>query len=435
MSSSSTWRVSRRGDQTDPQTLDFCLRQLRAEYKGEDYPEGVETLCDVRVVADSKIEDLSAADAAQIVVPWTRGEPGEGSQRGECHWVVPQQATINTSRRILYCIGGGYTGCRPKDYHGMVSRIATATGLPCFIFDYRKAPEHPFPLAIDDAFNAFLWVVHNGPDSHKESAQEVVLMGDSAGGGLALAIALRLHRLKSTIESADSDSFALPSDASFRSKLEQVQLPRLRLVTISAYTDLSCSTQSYKTRTWSDETMAGDPCFSSGDQATDVKTSLEWAQQYGCSQEKHPECSPYYASASALASFPSTLMIVGDQELMLSETTDLAKRAADAGANVSLTVYPGMWHVFPMYTEACAKSPAGVVVEAEDALQEIASFLADEEPPAEVITEVRARAEKDPPIAMSGACLCGSVRRRISTDLPSSFSLTCLARAQPHCPS
>jgi hypothetical protein len=66
---------------------------------------------------------------------------------------------------------------------------------------------------------------------------------------------------------------------------------------------------------------ARSPGASSGDQATDVQTSLEWAQQYACSQEKHPECSPYYASASALASFPSTLMIVGDQELMLSETT------------------------------------------------------------------------------------------------------------------
>ena len=130
--------------------------------------------------------------------------------------------------------------------------------------------------------------------------------------------------------------------------------------------------------------MRGDPCFSSGDMATDVKDSREWAQQYANSQERHPECSPYYASNSALASLPSTLMIVGDQELMLSETTDLAQRAAEAGANVSLSVYAGMWHVFPMYSEACAKSPASVVVESEDALDQIGRFLADEEPPTDV---------------------------------------------------
>jgi hypothetical protein len=143
---------------------------------------------------------------------------------------------------------------------------------------------------------------------------------------------------------------------------------------------------------------------------------------------------PYYASTSALASIPSTLMIVGDQELMLSETTDLAQRAAEAGANVSLTVYPGMWHVFPMYSEACAKSPASVVVEAEDALDEIARFVADEEPPTEVIAEVRARAEKDPPVALSGTCLCGSVRRHVSPRLSAYFFP--LAPARPvltHC--
>jgi monoterpene epsilon-lactone hydrolase len=120
----------------------------------------------------------------------------------------------------------------------------------------------------------------------------------------------------------------------------------------------------------------GDPCFSSGDPAADVEAGREWAQQYAQQSARHPECSPYFASTEALvSSLPRALMIVGDEELMLSETTDLAERAIASGVELSLSVYKGMWHVFPMYSEACAASPADVVVEAEDAIDEIAQFV------------------------------------------------------------
>jgi monoterpene epsilon-lactone hydrolase len=366
------WRRSLPGQTTAAETLGFCLRALRAEYNGEAYPEGVETLCDVRIMPGTQIKSIAPGAPQEVVVPWTR----EGSPpRGECEWVVPR-AIADTSRRILFCCGGGYTGCRPADYRGMVSRIAMATGLACFTFDYRKAPEHVFPAAIDDAFSAFLWAIEHGPDSEPAHASEIVVMGDSAGGGLALAICLRLHRLGLA---KPPQELELPSDQAFRTRLQAMSVPHLRLVTISAYSDLTCSGESYSTRTWNETTKKGDVCFSSGSKDTDLTGSRKWAQQYASSNERHPECSPYYALPEALASLPSTLMIVGEEELMLSETTDLAKRAADVGANVTLTVYPGMWHVFPMYSEACAMPGEGIVVEAEDAIDEIGSFLADEE--------------------------------------------------------
>jgi acetyl esterase/lipase len=379
------WRVSAPGQTSAPETLEFCIRALRREYNGEGYHENVETLCDARVVAGTSITKLPAEAAARVVVPWTRpAEPP--AARGECEWVVPARSAASKGgrRRVLFCHGGGYTGCRPSDYRGLVSRIAAASGLPCLLFDYRKAPEHPFPAAVDDAVSAYLWIASHGPGLRAEDAEEVVLMGDSAGGGIALAVALRLHRLgQHAPDNTYLSALELPSDAALRVRLRAAPAPRLRLVTLSAYTDLSCSTPSYETRLWDEAALTGDACFSSGDHADDVESSRKWAEQYAprAVAARHPECSPYYAGAAALAALPEALMIVGDEELMLAETTELAARAKAAGAAVSLTVYPRMWHVFPMYSEACAMprtagQPAAVVVEAEDAIDEIARFLA-----------------------------------------------------------
>ena len=89
----------------------------------------------------------------------------------------------------------------------------------------------------------------------------------------------------------------------------------------------------------------------------------------------HPEAAPYYATDSQLGNLPPTLMIVGDEEQMLHESTALAERAKVAGAEMTLTVYPKMWHVWPMYSEACrCPEPGAVLCEAEEALAQIAAW-------------------------------------------------------------
>lgn len=257
---------------------------------------------------------------------------------------------------MLYCIGGGYTGQSPETYRTHTTRLAAATGLPLFVFDYHKAPEHPWPAAIDDGYRALQWVTTHGPDGEAAAADEVILAGDSAGGGIAIAVLLRMHRRGEPPPCA------------------------LRLVTISAYTDLGCSTPSYVTRVWDEQARTGDPMWSSGDVATDRADGVAWSRKYTFDGEKdncrHPEVSPYYADDAALGALPPALMLVGDAEVMLDETVLLVARARAAGARIDCVVYPHAWHVWPMYSEACRMEPPAVVVESEDAIDRIAAWCA-----------------------------------------------------------
>ena len=345
------WRVSAPGQRTAAAVYDYCLAQLRREYNGE--TEGL--LTDQRRAAGTAVQPVPLEACQSIVTPWERAdeEGAPPAARGGCEWVLPQQQGGATAgRRILYCHGGGYTGCTPAEYRGLTTRLAAATGLPLFIFDYRKAPEHPFPAAVDDAQTALAHVCAHGPDG-PGAATEVILMGDSAGGGLALGLLLRLGREGRAAATA------------------------LRLVTISAYTDLRCSTPSYDSRVWREDSRRGDVCFSSGDAEQDRQQGRVWAQQYAARPEHatHPEAAPYYASDGALGALPPTLMVVGDEESMLSESTELAARARAAGADLTLSVYPRMWHVWPMYSEACrCPEPGAVLCEAEEALAQIAAW-------------------------------------------------------------
>ena len=278
----------------------------------------------------------------------------------------------SSSRRVLYCHGGGYTSCTPAEYRGFTTRLAASIGSPVFIFDYRKAPECGFPAAVDDAEAALRYVATHGPLTGRDGdprshASEIILMGDSAGGGLALGLLIRLQRLAK----AAPEGRPPPHGAA-----------RLRCVTISAYTDLLCSTPTYESRAWFESTKKGDVCFSGGnpDQASadlsrtdallicsqsfsadqDREYGRQWAANYVPAAvtdtpeaARHPEAAPFYSSDAQLGALPPTLMIVGDEEQMLFETTDLVSRATKAGASVTLSVYPRMWHVWPMYSEGC----------------------------------------------------------------------------------
>ena len=222
---------------------------------------------------------------------------------------------------ILYFHGGAYTMGSCDAYRAMASRIALATRRRVLLFEYRLAPENPFPAAFEDAVWMFNWLQKNGYVSSK-----IAFVGDSSGGGLALATALHLRD-------------------------QGVPLPRA-IVCISPWVDLSLSEESIRSKRWHEAVL-------------EVETLREAALQYaGTNRLQAPLISPLYADLSGL---PPLLIHVGEHEILHDEAVRLAAQARQAGVSVTLDVYPGMWHVWHYF--------AKYVPEGRKALKEIGLFL------------------------------------------------------------
>jgi epsilon-lactone hydrolase len=221
---------------------------------------------------------------------------------------------------ILYLHGGGYIVCSPATHRDLVSRIAVASGARCIALNYRKAPEHPFPAPIDDAEAAYRALVGEGV-----AADQLFVGGDSAGGGLTLALLLRLR------------GTGLP-------------LPRAAVL-LSPWVDLECSGESIARNAPYDYLPA---------------RGLSWgAEQYlQGADRKHPHASAVHAD---LAGLPPMLIQTGSAELFLSENQALAERATRAGVDVTHEVEHGMIHVFQAF--------ATFLPECEPAIGRIGNFV------------------------------------------------------------
>ena len=132
-----------------------------------------------------------------------------------CEWLVPKGA--HAKKMIMYVHGGGYVSGSCNVHRGFVSKLAHLTAVSCLVFDYRLAPEHAFPAALEDSLAIYRWLLTKG-----YSPQDIILAGDSAGGGLCLATLLAL-------------------------KEQNIELP-IAAVAIAPWTDLTCSSDSYKTK-------------------------------------------------------------------------------------------------------------------------------------------------------------------------------------------
>lgn len=122
---------------------------------------------------------------ASPVIPGIRVEPVTGAVRGEWVWAPKALDGVGT---VLLLHGSGYLICSSRTHRGFASYLSQYSGMPSFAVDYRLAPEHPFPAAEDDVFAAYRWLLAGGHDPAK-----LVVAGDSAGGHLAVALALRLR--------------------------------------------------------------------------------------------------------------------------------------------------------------------------------------------------------------------------------------------------
>ena len=211
----------------------------------------------------------------------------------------------STSRWVvLHLHGGGYVGAMRKHYKQMAGLYSEVGGGATVItVDYRVAPEHTFPAALEDALAAYEWILDQG-----YSHDQIILAGDSAGGGLAMAL---VHALK----------------ASWR------KLPA-GIVAMSPWTDVTCSGNSYK------DNFEIDPVFGN------ERSELVFENPYvGDADPRDPRISPLFGD---FYGFPPMLIQVGTDEMLLSDSISVAEKAKSAGVKVRLSVYNGMFHVFQM---------------------------------------------------------------------------------------
>ena len=209
-----------------------------------------------------------------------------------------------TDVAILYLHGGGYCVGSAQSHRGLVSQLAAATGAQAYAIDYRLAPEHPAPAAIEDALAAL-----EALEARGLPASKVIIAGDSAGGGLALATALRLRDAGKPMPAA--------------------------LYLISPWADLTHSGRSHVFRANADPILTTESLDTYA--VAYVGDKVDRASQ---------DASPMLADLSGL---PPILIQVGADEILLSDSETLQARAEAAGVMASVEIWPGMIHVWPIF--------------------------------------------------------------------------------------
>lgn len=236
----------------------------------------------------------------------------------DAEWIIPDSAI--DQRTILYFHGGGFRLGSIASHRELIGRIAQETRSRVLAVDYRLAPEHRFPAPVDDALAAYLYLLAQGIDPGT-----IVMIGDSAGGNLALAAMLSL-------------------------RLRKLPLPKAAVL-MSPWTDMEATGASYVSR-------AGvDPIHQRS-------MILGLARSYlGDHDPRDPKASPVHADLTGL---PPLLIQVGDRETVRDDSLMLARNAEAAGVDVTLQVWDGMIHVFQLFPE---------IPQAHDAIQSIARFI------------------------------------------------------------
>ena len=250
------------------------------------------------------------ATAAATVIPVeANGVPGE--------WVTVADSDPN--RRVLYFHGGGYVYGSPVTHRRLCEDIAQAAGCAVLNLDYRLAPEHPFPAALEDALAGFRFIRANGPNG-PAAAEATFIAGDSAGGGLTLA----------TMVAARDQGVDLPNAA----------------IAISAWTDLAITGESVTSLAESDPLESN------------VQMLKDLAVQYLAGADAcDPLASPLYADYAGL---PPLLLQVGGAEMLLSDSTRAATRARAAGVDVVEEVWDEMFHVWHQFAPLLPEGRAAI---------------------------------------------------------------------------
>jgi epsilon-lactone hydrolase len=229
-------------------------------------------------------------------------------------------AGVSQEKVILYTMGGGYVSGSCNDHRTLVAKVAQTSGFAVLMFDHRLAPEHPYPAALDDTLTAYRWLLEQGTQP-----ANILIMGESAGGGLCLATLLALRD-------------------------QRMPLP-VAAVALSPWTDLKLTGDSYRTKR--------NVCIS-----PPGMSQLCSKYYIGDHDPTEPWISPLYGDLHGL---PPVYINVGEYETMLDDSTRFAEKAREAGVNVTLVVGPKMIHCYPLM--------APMFPEATQALNDVCAFI------------------------------------------------------------
>ena len=288
--------------------LEAVIRILRSRPVPEEKPtwperrRGFEALATALfpVAADVRVEPTSAG-----------GVPAE--------WVEAPDAA--SDRVLLYLHGGGYTSGSPATHRDLAGRLSRAAGVRVLNVDYRLAPEHPHPAAVEDATAAYRWLLDRGLDP-----AGTAVAGDSAGGGLTLATLVALR----------DEGAPLPAAA----------------VGISPWVDLEGVGASMDTK-------------ADADPMVQREGLLEMARAYlGPHPPRTPLAAPLHADLRGL---PPLLLHVGTAETLLDDAVRFAERAREAGVDVTLETWDDMIHVWHIF--------APMLPEGQQAIERVGEFL------------------------------------------------------------
>ena len=285
------------------ETIVELLRERRAEKSP--------SVREMRAAFEKDTQVFSVAEDIQC-------EPVEAGDV-PAEWITAPGAT--EERVVLYLHGGGYTIGSINTHREMVSRLARAAGARALLIDYRLAPEHPHPAALEDSMAVFRWLLSRGTDPSK-----MAIAGDSAGGGLAVATMVALRDAKEPLPSA--------------------------AVCLSPWVDLEGTGESYETK------ADVDPMVTREDISINAK------RYAGEADLRAPLISPLYAELRGL---PPMLIQVGTSEVLLDDSTRLAECARAAGVDVALEPWDDMIHVFQFF--------ASMLPEGRQAIDRIGEFI------------------------------------------------------------
>jgi monoterpene epsilon-lactone hydrolase len=273
-----------------------------------------------------RVDDRRVTAEAALLGPLAAGTNAQDAPLGgrPAMWICPDELGNTDSPVLLYLHGGAFEVCSPRAYQAFCSSLALRLNATVVVPDYRLAPEHPFPAAIDDAVAAYRGLFDAG-----RPASTLALMGDSAGGGLVLSCLIAAKR----------EDLPQPAAA----------------VALSAWADLTLAADSHR------RCAKTDPF---------IRTAMlqRAAQHYLAGWDpKDPLASPAYAAPDELTGLAPVLLQAAANEVLADDSAAVAERIANAGGDVILEMWPEAFHVWQM-------AGAGVP-ESEAALSSVTRFV------------------------------------------------------------
>ena len=297
----------------------------RKEFLQKKKSEGIEIdenmlISDASIVLElNRYSDTYTANKRKDLIPSGVNFKRVDANGVPAEWITPPNS--ETNKVLFYLFGGAYVIGIIETRRILPSHISDTSKIRAFLVGYRLAPEHPFPAALDDSITAYQWLLSNGI-----MAENIIIAGSSAGGGLTVATLLKLKEL----------SLPLPAGA----------------VLLSPWTDLALRGESMKLNEEYEPELS---------KAILRMTALVYA---GGKNRKNPFISPLYADLKGL---PPLLIHAGNIETLRDDSVRLAERAKEAGVDVTLEVWDKMPHVFHNYVNE--------IPESKEAIEKIAQYV------------------------------------------------------------